>query len=589
MKKIFAFFCLLLSFPLWAQVDPSKLLPPLQAFAPKLMMEEHGATLDIAIADGYYLYRQKIIVKSNPEQVFSEIITPQGTMKEDQFFGKQEIYRHAVSVQLPLKDTQNVGLLRVEVQLQGCADVGICYPPTTAVFTINSTGVFMPDNAPSKKKTSLFLSQGEDRQPENASRAKHSGGWSLSAFFLAGLGLSFTACMYPLIPIVSSVVLGQGNVSRRRAFLLSLIYTQGLALTYAIVGVFAGLSGSLLTMRLQQPAVILTAAALMVLLALSMFGVFSIQMPQKISQFFAEKSAHQQGGKILSVFLMGAFSALIIGPCVAPPLAVALGYIGSTGDAVKGGLALYVMACGLGIPLILVSVFGAHILPKAGAWMRAVPIFFGCLMLMAATYMAAPYLPHLLVIAIYVLIILIPAGLLLNQSRKLSGRLKTVSILVASVLMMTSFTLAYVLTQPKSVVAEHLNIWTPTYHTENRIVDVDVLKNKIQQAFAENPHKPVVIDFYADWCVSCQELNARTLSQEKVWQTIDKNRFLTIDVTENTEAHQNLLKEYGLFGPPGLFVLTSPTEHSEALIGFVDAEELIQWYQKHFSGSLKKQ
>ena len=160
---------------------------------------------------------------------------------------------------------------------------------------------------------------------------------------------------------------------------------------------------------------------------------------------------------------------------------------------------------------------------------------------------------------------------------------------IASVLMMTSFTLAYVLTQPKSVVAEHLNIWTPTYHAENRIVDVDVLKNKIQQAFAENPHKPVVIDFYADWCVSCQELNTRTLSQEKVWQTIDKNRFLTIDVTENTEAHQNLLKEYGLFGPPGLFVLTSPTEHSEALIGFVDAEELIQWYQKHFSGSLKKQ
>ena len=577
LKKIFSFFAfIIIPLSVFAAVDPSKLLKPLEAFSPQVLMQDNHTTVAFQIADGYYLYKSKMVIKTQPENVFGTPELPKGKEKTDDFFGKQEIYTNSTQIILPHTKTLPEKFA-LSVEFQGCAAVGVCYPPEVANFTIDSkTGTFLPDNAakPKKRMTDLFLSQAppeKGAEPSVFEVSRTRLGANLLAFFMAGLGLSFTACMYPLIPIVSASVLGSGNVSKKRALWLSFIYVQGLAITYTAVGVIAGLTGSFLTVILQKPAVVLTAALLLVLLALSMFGLFSLQMPQVVQQFFADKSGKYKGGKTLSVLMIGMFSALIVGPCVAPPLAFALGYIGKSGDALLGGLALYAMALGTGVPLIAVSVFGAAFLPRAGAWMRVVQIFFGCLILSAAVFLASPYLAKEVVIALYSLILIIPAGLLLARLKRLSGSLKVAATLLSTLLICAGLGVAYYGLQPKTITADNT---PPIHHT---FTTKDDLNNAINQAFSNNPQAIVLLDFYADWCVSCKEMQAKTLNQEKLWQVIDKQRFFTFDVTANSEEQREVLKQYGLFGPPGLFVLTAPNQKSDPLIGFATVDELIEW------------
>ncbi|MDO5686794.1 MAG: protein-disulfide reductase DsbD [Neisseria sp.] len=574
----------LLSGSLFAQIDPAKILKPMEAFAPQVVRLEQGARVQFEIAEGYYLYRSKIEIKPEPAGLFAAPRFEVGEETHDQFFGTQEIYRRAAQVDLPYA-MNAPARFTMEVTFQGCADVGICYPPHTAVFTIDGTGVFTPDNAPPKKRAAtLFLSEDNDANGAPSSKfavSRSTLGANLLAFFLAGLGLSFTACMYPLLPIVSSIVLGDGKADKKRAFGLSFLYVQGMALTYTAVGVAAGLTGALLTVWLQQPAVVLAAAAVLVLLALSMFGVFTLQMPAGLQQFLSTKSSGLRGGKALSVVAMGMFSALIIGPCVAPPLAFALGYIGQSGDAVLGGLALYALALGTGVPLILVAVFGAHFLPRAGAWMRGIQIFFGCLMLAAAVYLATPFMAYEFAVAAYALILLVPGGLLLARGKKFTGSLKKIVFAVGSLLVAGSLYFAYSgIERQGTAVHRFLNLMPHSVRddaTHTVFSAPSDLKQAIEAAFRDQPRAAVYVDFYADWCVTCREMQTHTFSQEKVWQHLDKTRFFTIDVTANTPEQQELLKEYGLFGPPGLFVLRSPEVKSEPLLGFVNADDLVAW------------
>lgn len=593
MKKFFYFLISFFALSSTAfAIDASKLLPPEQAFVPQVNVTEQGINVQFAIADGYYMYQSKIMADTNPQGLLA---TPQyspGEEKEDEFFGKQTVYHQAAQINWPYAKPQTQYTLTLSYQ--GCAEVGVCYPPVDTTFSIDGHGLYQPEAAPASGRD-RFLAPKSQSAPLNSPATPHSSfklSWdslnaNLLAFFLAGLGLSFTACMYPLIPIVSSIVVGDKSASKGRAFALSMVYVQGLALTYTLVGVFAGLTGALLTVWLQQPWVVLAAAALMVILALGMFGVFSIQLPAAVQSYFQTQSSKLSGGKIASVFVMGMLSALIVGPCVAPPLAFALGYIGQTGDAALGGLALYALALGTGLPLIIIGTFGGHILPKAGAWMNGIKYAFGFILLAVAVYLATPFLPYAVVIALYTLLMIIPAGLLLAKLPRLAGRLKTFSLLLGVLLLAGGAWFAYQSINKQTTTLHHFLTLTPPSATQagkaygHTFTDVGELKAAMQAALAENPNAPVLLDFYADWCISCKEMAAYTLNQPNVHEAVDMNRFFKIDVTANTPEHQALLKEYGLFGPPGIFVIRADGSRSEALLGFVKPDAFIEWYQQN--------
>lgn len=596
MKKLLYFFAawLCLSSSVYAQVDASKLLPPEQAFIPQVNVTDAGINVQFAIAEGYYLYQSKIAAETEPEGLLADAQFSKGEEKEDEFFGRQTVYHHAAQANWPYAKPLNN--YRLTVKYQGCAEVGVCYPPTETSFDIKGNGLYQPESAPPEGKNRFLqpmpASDGPAAAPVKSgtetNRFKLSWdtlGANLLAFFVAGLGLSFTACMYPLLPIVSSIVVGDKNTSKGRAFALSMIYVQGLALTYTLVGVVAGLTGALLTVWLQQPWVVLAAAAVMVLLALSMFGVFNLQLPASVQGYFQNQSSKLSGGRIASVFVMGMLSALIVGPCVAPPLAFALGYIGQTGDAALGGIALYTLALGTGVPLIAVGTFGGHILPRAGGWMNGIKYAFGFILLAVAVYLATPFIPYLLVIALYTLLLMIPAGLLLAGIHKQAGRLKTASLILGSVLLAGGSWFAYQSANGQSTALHRFLTLAPPAAdtgTHGRVyTDTGELKNAIQTALQQNPDRPVVLDFYADWCISCKEMAAYTLNRPEVQQVVDMNRFFQIDVTANTPEHQALLKEYGLFGPPGIFILRADGSRSEALLGFAKPDAFIRWYREN--------
>ncbi len=597
MKKLIFFLAAFFSLSRAFAVDASQLLPPEQAFVPQVKADKQGVTVEFKIADGYYLYRDKITVAAEPQTAFGDTQYAPGKEKEDEFFGKQTVYYHAAQAVFPYKAAPS-GAYKLTVLYQGCADVGVCYPPNETTFEIdreglhtvqNDTATDKPSGRFTAPKATLNEAEAVPPAPAPANKADSSRfklSWdtlsaNLLAFFTAGLGLSFTACMYPLIPIVSSIVVGDKNAGKGRAFALTMVYTQGLALTYTIVGVIAGLTGALLTVWLQQPAVVLSAAALMVVLALSMFGLFNIQLPNAVQSYFQQQSNKLSGGKIAGVFGMGMFSALIVGPCVAPPLALALGYIGQTGDAVLGGLALYVMALGTGVPLVIIGTFGGHILPKAGDWMNGVKYTFGFILLAVAVYLASSFLPYALAATLYTLLLLAPAVLLLMKLGGQKGRLKTVSAVLAVFLLACGGWFGLQSLRGGQTAMHRFLTLHPAGEAAHKFTDVAELKAAMAAAWQEDPDTPVILDFYADWCVSCKEMEAYTLNTPQVRQAVPMNRFFQADVTANTADHQALLKEYGLFGPPGVFVVKADGSHGEALLGFVQPDAFIEWYRQN--------
>ena len=578
--------------------DNNNLLPPEQAFIPELIVHNQDIRVHFVIADGYYLYRNKIQITTEPADIFGEgQFIQQGQQKHDEFFGTQQIYYDHADVvwRYSTKGTQTVPY-QLTLSYQGCADAGICYPPVENTLTISRTGKYHitpqsthiqpvpPDtftDPPVKAPPSEWSGSSGGDSLFQLSRATLI--TNLMTFFIAGMGLSLTACMYPLLPIVSAIVMGtRQKTSKLRAFILSFVYVQGLAFTYTIVGIVTARTGAFLTGWLQQPAVVLTAAAILVILALSMFDLYSIQFPARWQAFFQQASGRFRGGHLLSVLVMGALSALIVGPCVAPPLAFALGYIGQSGDATLGGMALYVMALGTGIPLILISVFGVHILPRAGNWMVGVKYLFGLMLLGAATYIATPFLNYYLVITIYTLLMLIPAIYLGWQWYHSQGRQRWFNAITAALFLAggIGFVSASIMNYATPL-HRFLTLTPPSGQHFGRYFDKpEQLRLAMQELFDEDPDKPVIIDFYADWCISCKEMTAFTLNKASVRRVIEEKRFLQIDVTNNTPAQRRMLQRYGLYGPPGLFVIHSNGYRSQPLIGYVPAPELLSWYDK---------
>ncbi len=506
------------------------------------------------IAEGYYLYRKRLAATTGSERVRLGVLAlPQGKTKTDEFFGKQEVYYGELNALLPVARAGGASFdLPLEVTYQGCAEAGLCYPPETKSVIVSlpaGGGTSASGAAPTgaARTAGGFVSE----QDRLAALIRDGSLIAvLATFFGLGLLLAFTPCVLPMVPILSGIIAGQGaNVTTGRAFALSLTYVLGMAVTNTLAGVAAAAAGSQIQAMFQQAWVIVLFALLFVVLALSMFGLFTIQMPAALQTRLAAVSNRQRAGTFGGVAVMGALSALIVTACVAPPLFAALAVIGQTGDVVRGGSALFCMSLGMGAPLILVGTSAGRLLPRAGAWMDTVKKLFGVLMLAVAAWMLARIVPERAALPLWAVPALIGAWILLREVRSRSawgwsGRAAGAALGVYGLLLLVGAGLGG--SDPLAPIPQ---LAGETRHLEfRRIKTVTDLEREIAAAAARQ--KPVMLDFYADWCVSCKEMERYTFTDEAVQAVLADAVLLQADVTANDASDQALLKHFGIFGPP---------------------------------------
>jgi thioredoxin:protein disulfide reductase len=509
---------------------------------------------------------------------------PAGDVKDDPTFGRTEVYHQNVSARVSLSRALAAGeQLVLDTAWQGCNEaVGVCYPPNARAFALNPDGsaATVATSAAADAPTEPVVNESDTSRIERVL----AGGsyWPvILTFFGLGLLLALTPCVFPMIPILSGIIAGQKkDLTKMSGFLLSLAYVLGMAITYAIAGVAAALSGTLLSNALQNPVALGIGAGIFVLLAMSMFGFFEIQLPSFIQSKFSDASNKMKGGNFIGVFFMGALSAVILGPCVAPPLAAALAFIAQTGNTVLGGLALFVLALGMGVPLLLVGLSAGALLPKAGGWMNAVKYFFGVMMLAIAIYLISPVIPGWISMLLWAML-LIASAIYLHAldplpphasgwSRLWKG-LGVVLLIGGLAILLGMLAGSRNLLQPLDVfkggtggvamAAEQKGL------AFEKVKDVAELDARLAQAKADG--KAVMLDFYADWCVACKELEAFTFTDARVQARLADVVLLKADVTANSEADKALLKRFSLFGPPGLIFWTAAGEQSGyKVIGF---------------------
>jgi thioredoxin:protein disulfide reductase len=585
---------------LWLGGSNDELLEPEKAFRfSARALDQRSLEVHFTIADGYYMYRDKFrfALEGADGTVLGTPVFPAGIRKTDQFFGEVETYRKAVAIRVPLERVSGAAqTLKLNVTSQGCADIGVCYVPMDSQATLQLASHEGVGGGPGA--AAPLLSEGARFVQPRPTYSIFASDLDIAAlfqgnallvllgFFGFGLLLTFTPCVLPMIPILSGIIAGEGrSLNKLRALALSIAYVLGMAVTYAAAGVAAGYSGTMLAAALQNPWVLGTFALVFVGLALSMFGFYELQLPEFLRHRLS--SAHQRlrGGRIASVAAMGAFSAVIVSPCVAAPLAGALLYISQTKDVALGGAALFSMALGMGVPLIAVGVSEGALLPKAGAWMEAVKKFFGVLLLGVAIWIISPVIPVAAVMFAWAGLFIV-SGIYLRAIDPLpagaSGwtRLwKGVGLiaLVAGVALLAG-TLAGG-RDPLRPLAAFGGSATNRVETPVSWVRIASLSDLEERLRA--PGRPVMLDFYADWCVSCKEMEAFTFSDPRVRAKFDQMLLLQADVTENDERHKLLLKRFSLFGPPGIVFFDAQGREIQGLrvIGFQDADRFLKALQ----------
>lgn len=579
-------------------------LTPEQAFVFSTKLVD-GNTLRLHwdIAPGYHLYRDRISVASDASNAkWTPLALPQGEEKFDANFNKtMTIYQRSLDVDLHmLEGASNIAL---NIGWQGCADAGLCYAPAAAQLRLSLTGLgasenlvatIDPDAASGEPPAAKLAAAKPSAAGKNTSTATDSIAATLASgsllrtmgvFWLAGLLLAFTPCVLPMVPILSSLIAGQsGPVSRSKGLGLSLAYSIGMALVYAGFGVAAGLAGEGLAAALQNPWVLGAFALMLSTLALSMFGFYELQMPSAIQSRATEWSNSFKGGSFIGVFIMGGVSALVVGPCVAAPLAGALVYISQTHDVVLGGLALFAMALGMGVPLLLVGVSAGSLLPRAGNWMERVKQIFGMMLLGVAIWIVSPVLPIALHMLLWAVWLLTGAALLgvfgtttPQQLTPPAARAGGVGLAaLALLLLIGAASGGQSILQPlghiRSVqngTGSAANVATAQAGLPfERISNVKDLDAALLQA--QQKGQKVMLDFYADWCVACKELESFTFNNPDVQKKLGTVRLLQVDVTANNTDDKALLKRFSLFGPPGIvfFDGASAAKVTHKVIGY---------------------
>lgn len=574
-----------------------KLLPPDEAFlVAAAMADAQTVKLDYTLTPDTYLYRDKLayLVKAPADVRLARVDVPPGDVKEDPTFGRTEVFHQNFATSVTLSRALAAGeQLVLEATWQGCnGAVGVCYPPIKREFPLVSAGAAASLTA-AVTSTDTPVEPASESDTSRIERVLAGGSfWPVIAtFFGLGLLLALTPCVFPMIPILSGIIAGQKkDLTKMSGFLLSLAYVLGMAITYAVAGVAAALSGTLLSNALQNPVALGIGAGIFVLLALSMFGFFEIQLPSFIQSKFSDASNKMKGGNFVGVFIMGALSAVILGPCVAPPLAAALAFIAQTGNTTLGGVALFVLALGMGVPLLLVGLSAGALLPRAGGWMNAVKYFFGVMMLAIAIYLISPVVPVWVGMLLWALL-LIASAIYLHALDPLPAHATGWSRLwkgFGVVLLIGGLAILLGMLAGSRNLLQPLDVFKGGTAAGSgvaiaaekkglafeKIKDIAELDTRLAQAKADG--RAVMLDFYADWCVSCKEMETFTFSDPKVQARLADVVLLSADVTANTEADKALLKRFNLFGPPGLIFWNSAGEQSGyKVIGFEKADKFL--------------
>ncbi len=573
----------LLTFSCLARGAEPELLEPEKAFRfAARLKDERSIEVRYQIAPGYYLYRDKFRFALAPEDAkLGAVQLPAGKKHRDDFFGEVETYRGDLRITLPFEaDRDGVPAVTLTAISQGCADVGVCYVPQEqkAVLRLAALGAAGTRSDASSTPFGAAPAAGEDARLA----ALFDGGFwlAVASFFGFGLLLSFTPCVLPMVPILSGVIVGAGHsITRVRGFLLAAIYVFGMAITYAVAGVAAGLSGAMLSATLQNPWVLGAFAAIFVALALSMFGFYELQLPVALQSRLADASNRFHGGHFAGVFSMGVLSALIVGPCVAAPLAGALLYISQSQDIVLGGAALFAMALGMGVPLLVVGASAGVLLPKAGPWMETMKRFFGTLLLGVAIYLVSPFVPlpvqmflwaALLIVTGIYLRAIDPLPVNAHGFQKFSKGVGVIALIAGVAYLIGAFSGGRDLLQPLSGLRLTASESGPHETPFQRVSNAAELDARVAAAAG----RPVMLDFYADWCVSCKEMERYTFSDERVRARFREMVLLQADVTANNAEHAALLKRFRLFGPPGIVFFDREGREIRGLrvIGFQPAD-----------------
>ena len=557
------------------------------------------------IAEGYYLYRDKLDIRllAGDGVTAGPVSLPEGEIKHDEFFGDVQVFHHEVEARLPLQRASGAAT-EVSVQLgyQGCAEAGICYPPIKKQLTL-SLAAFNPDDAaPGAAVASSVTPEklpGSSRQDDIARVLQESSlAWVVLFFFGAGLLLAFTACMYPMIPILSSVIVGHGkSITAGSAFILSLVYVEAVAVTYAVIGLVSAQIGAGVQAFFQNPWILGGFALIFVALAMSMFGFFHLQLPSSLQAKLSETSHRMKGGSLVGVAFMGVLSALIVGPCAGPVLIGALLYTSQSGDYLTGALAMFALGNGMGAPLLVICTSGGKLLPKAGMWMNTVKAVFGVILLGVAILMLERILPGPVTLMLWALLLIIPAIYLRALDALPEGasgwqrfwKGLGVALLVYGVILIFGATtgardplnplrnLNTAVTLPGGTAghtSQHLQF--------KRIKNVADLEQAVQASSATG--KPLMLDFYADWCTYCIKMEDYTFSDPTVQAALAEVTLLQADVTANDTEDVALLNHFNLFAPPAiLFFGPDGQELGDArLVGFLDAGEFLEHLQNGF-------
>ncbi len=546
-----------------------KFLQNEEAFAFSSSLQKGQLQLNWQIADGYYLYKKEISVTPQNAQL-GELQFPTAERHQDEFFGEVEIFRNALKVSAPIMANNNG---TVAVHYQGCTK-GFCYPPETVTVSLSEQAV---ENAEKFAKNSqnstasTALEQVPLAEQDQLASQLASNRLSIFWFFVLGLSLAFTPCVLPMLPLLSAIVIGnQTRPSTGKALLLSFTYVQGMALTYTLLGLIVAAIGLPFQVALQSPPVLIGLSLLFTLLAASMFGLFEIRLPNSWQQKLNTMSQKQQGGAFGSVFVMGMIAGLVASPCTSAPLSGALLYVAQSGDLLTGGLALYLLALGMGIPLILITLFGNRILPKSGDWLLNVKTAFGFVMLALPVFLLSRVLPAHIEPLMWSALAMAFLGWLISliQSKSLLKQAVKIALFFAFAISAYPWTnLVWNYGSTEATQSSHYKL--------ERISSLAELQQKLTAAQG----KKVMLDLYADWCVACKEFEKYTFSDKAVQAKLDKMVVLQVDMTKNSVANDELMKHFNVLGLPTILFFDENRQEltQQRVTGFLKAKEFLSW------------